>query len=262
MSPPNGPSEPQREASDPYVSAWVTANAGSGKTKVLIDRVARLLLGTGKGPPPDPSRILCLTFTRAAAATMQNKLFERLGDWALMSDDDLRKQMHELHGDKYAELSEKIDLKRARRLFAQALETPGGLRIQTIHAFCESLLRRFPWEAGVSPDFALIEDFDAEALRHEARDAVFDDAFADVDGNREADPLFAATKRVLADAQESGLSPLIGEILAQRHVFETDEETFLAASAEQLGIEPGQCCAERHEDGPRARRRVVARAWR
>lgn len=135
----------QINAARPDMSTWVSANAGSGKTKVLTDRVARLLLdGT------HPQHILCLTYTKAAAAEMQNRLFQRLGEWAMMPDDDLKKKLTALSPDKTLDDD---TLRHARTLFARAIETPGGLKIQTIHSFCSALLRRFPLEAGVSPQF-------------------------------------------------------------------------------------------------------------
>ncbi|KQB14621.1 double-strand break repair helicase AddA [Rhodobacter capsulatus] len=160
----NPASERQVQAADPAASTWLAANAGSGKTKVLTDRVARLLLaGT------EPQKVLCLTYTKAAAAEMQNRLLKRLGDWAMLPDADLRAQL--------AALGEcgPLDgesLARARRLFAQAIETPGGLKIQTIHAFCGALLRRFPLEAGVSHGFAEIDDRTAARMREEVLEEI------------------------------------------------------------------------------------------
>ncbi len=149
----------QVRAAQPDASTWVAANAGSGKTRVLTDRVARLLLhGT------EPQKILCLTYTKAAASEMQNRLFERLGEWAMMRDDKLRKALAQLGEED--QLSDG-DLRNARRLFANALETPGGLKIQTIHSFCDKMLRRFPLEAGVSPQFEVLEDRQAKLLRAE-----------------------------------------------------------------------------------------------
>ncbi|HQU68889.1 MAG TPA: double-strand break repair helicase AddA [Albidovulum sp.] len=140
----------QVEAADPASSVWLSANAGSGKTRVLIDRVARLLLdGT------EPQRILCLTYTKAAATEMQNRLFARLGDWAMLPDNGLRRALAELG---VGADSGRDTLRKARRLFAQAIDTPGGLKIQTIHSFCAGLLRRFPLEAQVSPDFVELDD--------------------------------------------------------------------------------------------------------
>jgi ATP-dependent helicase/nuclease subunit A len=160
----------QIEASNPASSVFVTANAGSGKTRTLVSRVARLLL---RGAPPEA--ILCVTYTKAAAAEMQHRLFELLGEWAVAEDAKLAKEL--------AELDESPDdLPRARRLFARALETPGGLKIQTIHAFCEKLLRRFPLEAGVSPGFQVLEDAAAAEVSAYARDAVAEAAIEAPDG--------------------------------------------------------------------------------
>jgi ATP-dependent helicase/nuclease subunit A len=152
----------QVSAADPTASTWLSANAGSGKTRVLTDRVARLLL---RGVPPQ--RILCLTYTKAAAAEMQNRLFARLGDWAMKEDGDLAEALSALGEDAPSDAD---ILARARRLFARALETPGGLKIQTIHAFCAALLRRFPLEAGVTPDFAEVDPRSLQALRMELLD--------------------------------------------------------------------------------------------
>lgn len=151
-------SEAQFRAARPDASTWLAANAGSGKTKVLTDRVARLLL---KGV--QPQHILCLTYTKAAASEMQNRLFQRLGEWAMLRDAELTAALSELGEVNTAP----EDLAQARTLFARAIETPGGLKIQTIHSFCSSLLRRFPLEAGVSPQFSEMEDRAAALLRAE-----------------------------------------------------------------------------------------------
>jgi ATP-dependent helicase/nuclease subunit A len=144
-------------AADPARSVFVTANAGSGKTKVLIDRIARLLLAGSK-----PSAFLCITYTKAAAAEMQRRLFERLGGWCVADDSKLAADLSALG-------APSGNAARARALFAQALETPGGLKIQTIHAFCERLLARFPLEAGVPPGFEIADDARAAALLGQAR---------------------------------------------------------------------------------------------
>lgn len=155
----NAASEAQFRAARPDASTWLAANAGSGKTKVLTDRVARLLL---RGV--EPQHILCLTYTKAAASEMQNRLFQRLGEWAMLPDTKLRAALVDL-GAEDAALGD--GLAQARTLFARAIETPGGLKIQTIHSFCSSLLRRFPLEAGVSPQFSEMEDRAAAMLRSE-----------------------------------------------------------------------------------------------
>lgn len=151
-------SNAQARAADPAHSAWVSANAGSGKTKVLIDRVARLLL---KGAAPDS--ILCVTYTKAAANEMLQRLFDRLGGWSVMDEATLRNELTQLEGRQGNPYTED-ELKNARALFARALETPGGLRIETIHAFCSRILRRFPLEANVAPGFTEIDDIEADLL--------------------------------------------------------------------------------------------------
>ena len=158
--------EPQRLAADPRLSAFVTANAGSGKTKTLIDRVARLLLAGAR-----PETILCVTYTKAAAAEMQRRLYGLLGGWSVRDDASLRTELAHLEG-LTPDVYDRHRLSKARALFASALETPGGLKIQTIHAFCEKLLRRFPLEAGVSPSFRVMDDAASAAVAAAARKAV------------------------------------------------------------------------------------------
>ena len=158
--------EDQVAAANPAVSTWLSANAGSGKTRVLTDRVARLLL-----QQVEPQHILCLTYTKAAATEMQNRLFQRLGAWAMMPDDELTQALAEL-GE--VNTPDPTQMARARSLFARAIETPGGLRIQTIHSFCASLLRRFPLEAGVSPNFVELDDRAARLLRQDILEEMAD----------------------------------------------------------------------------------------
>ncbi|THD74535.1 MAG: double-strand break repair helicase AddA [Phenylobacterium sp.] len=161
--PPAAVLDPQARAADPAVSAFVTANAGSGKTKTLIDRVARLLLAGA-----EPETILCVTYTKAAAAEMQRRLYELLGSWSVREDAGLREALARLEGGDPAAHGHQ-DLSEARALFARALETPGGLKIQTIHAFCEKLLRRFPLEAGISPGFRVMDDSASAAVAEAAK---------------------------------------------------------------------------------------------
>src|SRR5690554_29590 len=162
----------QARAADPSWSIWVSANAGSGKTFVLTRRVLRLLLA---GVAPET--VLCLTYTKAAAAEMRRRVAGELAKWALLDDADLDLELAKVEGPNVSpELRE-----RARTLFAKALETPGGLKIVTIHAFCESVLHRFPLEAGVPFDFAVIEDDERSAMLLSARETVLS-AGLDVDG--------------------------------------------------------------------------------
>ena len=150
----------QRRATSPAQSAWVEANAGTGKTKVLTDRVTRLLLAGVK-----PERILCLTFTKAAAAEMRNRLAAQLGRWALAEEAALDAEIAKLI-DRAPEAEERVI---ARRLFARVLDAPGGINILTIHAFCQALLKRFPLEAGVAPGFEVLDEGEAGTILKQAQ---------------------------------------------------------------------------------------------
>ncbi|TWG88949.1 DNA helicase/exodeoxyribonuclease V subunit A [Mesorhizobium sp. J18] len=194
--------ESQGIASDPRNSAWVSANAGSGKTHVLSQRVIRLLLeGT------DPSKILCLTYTRAAAANMANRVFGNLAEWSRLSDAELSQKIAELEG----KLPDRRKLRRARQLFARALETPGGLKIQTIHAFCEAILHQFPLEANIVGHFELLDPQMEAALLAEARRDLLTGIVAEADGE-----IAAAFAEVLERGGEKGLDDLLTEMLARR----------------------------------------------
>lgn len=167
MTAPEAAAERQVRAADPGRSTWLSANAGSGKTRVLTDRVARLLLGG-----TEPQRILCLTYTKAAATEMQNRLFRRLGRWSMLPDAPLRDELRSLGEEGRTDADR---LAQARRLFARAIEAPGGLKIQTIHSFCAALLRRFPLEARISPDFTEMDDRSAVLMREDILGAMADD---------------------------------------------------------------------------------------
>ena len=156
----------QIEAAHPARSTWLAANAGSGKTRVLTDRVARLLLDGVM-----PQNILCLTYTKAAASEMQNRLFRRLGRWTMLDNAELIDELQELGIERSLDAD---DIDRARTLFARAVEAPGGLKIQTIHSFCASILRRFPLEAGVNPQFVEIDERAQKLLLDEVVEAIAD----------------------------------------------------------------------------------------
>ena len=188
----------QVRASDPNSSTWLSANAGSGKTRVLTDRVARLLL-----QDVEPQRILCLTYTKSAASEMQNRLFKTLGAWAMKSDEDLSAALTDLGDDR----RDGEHLVRARRLFARAIETPGGLRIQTIHSFCASLLRRFPLEAGVSPHFTELDERTGRLLRQDILEQMCSGMSA---------PLVAAVAKEFSGTDFGGL---MEQIVASRDGF-------------------------------------------
>jgi ATP-dependent helicase/nuclease subunit A len=197
--------DPQIRAADPGLSVFVTANAGSGKTTTLVNRVARLLLGGASA-----SSILCVTYTKAAAAEMQARLFDTLGSWAVMDDDQLSEALAKLDDSAHATLPP-ARLSEARRLFARALETPGGLKIQTIHAFCEKLLRRFPIEAGISPRFTVLEDAAAIALSTEAREELARTALKDPEG-----PVGTAYAHFAVELDWKRFEALLGLIEARR----------------------------------------------
>jgi ATP-dependent helicase/nuclease subunit A len=157
----------QARASDPAASAFVSANAGSGKTHVLVQRVIRLLLA---GVPPE--KILCLTFTKAAAANMAERVFTTLGHWVTLDDDALDAAIRDVG----ITHPTKLLRKSARELFASALETPGGLKVQTIHALCTRLLQQFPFEANVPARFTVLDDRDQTEMMERASLAVMLDA--------------------------------------------------------------------------------------
>lgn len=202
----------QRLASNPQHTVWVTANAGSGKTHVLVERVARLLLSGA-----EPAAILCITYTKAAAAEMSSRLFQRLSKWTFVSDADLMSEL--------AELCEEIPdiemMSKARRLFARALETPGGLKIQTIHAFCEKLLQQFPVEAGMAPGFRVMNDRDSEAQLAGA----ISEVLKNVDSAK--NPVLAeAFANVISYLSSNSFESLIKQFLSNakgfRNIFSTD----------------------------------------
>ena len=210
----------QIRAARPDKSTWVSANAGSGKTRVLTDRVARLLLDGVA-----PQRILCLTYTKAAATEMQNRLFRRLGAWAMLDDATLTRQLFDLGLDHALDAAA---LNAARTLFARAIETPGGLKIQTIHSFCAALLRRFPLESQVSPQFREMDDRAAALLR---ADILRDMAAEPCDS-----PHRAAMERVAVRLSGADFDKLAKTIVEKRAGFPPGQT--LAMLAPRFGLTP------------------------
>lgn len=192
----------QRRATTPAHSAWVEANAGTGKTKVLTDRVTRLLLA---GVPPQ--RILCLTFTKAAAAEMRNRLAVQLGRWAMAEPDQLDEEIKDLI-DRAPEAQERVI---ARRLFARVLDAPGGINILTIHAFCQALLKRFPLEAGVAPGFEVLDEVDAAALLRQAQDEQVEALARPTAPQELVDALAAVAGRISVAEYAELMTRLLGE---------------------------------------------------
>ena len=230
----------QARASDPTASAFVSANAGSGKTHVLVQRVIRLLL---EGVPPE--KILCVTFTKAAAANMAERVFSTLGHWVTLDDDALDSAITEI-GIRCPGASLR---KTARELFASALETPGGLKVQTIHALCTRLLQQFPFEANVPARFAVLDERDQNDMMERANLKVLLDASRDPD---------SATGRALNIAMASAADVTFKEVvreacLSRDHFMAfTDAagsaEVAVAQMSAALGVNP----ADRIEDVERA----------
>jgi ATP-dependent helicase/nuclease subunit A len=212
----DGAGDRQRQASDPRASTWLLANAGSGKTKVLIDRVVRLLLDGA-----DPAEILCLTYTRAAAAEMQNRLFKRLGEMAMAETPALQEALAAIGHTSGLSPERMI---RARQLFARAIEVPGGLRIQTIHSFCAMLLRRFPLEARVTPGFAELDDRSLIQLRRTVADDLID---------RLSDDARDGLARLIGGAD---VDDFLGQIAQQRH--ELTSVPALSTCLVRVGLPP------------------------
>jgi ATP-dependent helicase/nuclease subunit A len=194
--------ENQKLASDPGASAWVSANAGTGKTAVLVRRVLRLLLAGSQ-----PERILCLTYTKNATSEMENRLLKDLARWATESEDNLSTEIRRLTG-----MMPAADLiHEARRLFARTLEAKGGLKIYTIHGFCECVLQRFPLEAQIAPNFSVLDGRQEKLLKAEAFDAIIARIAANSDS-----ALGEALVSVLSRTAESQLRLMVDLMLAER----------------------------------------------
>ncbi len=223
------PNALQRLAANPFESAWVAASAGSGKTKVLSDRVLNLLL---TGTPPE--KILCLTFTRTAAAQMANKIAERLAKWAAQEESLLVGELTELRDAP----PDAALIARARRLFARLLDTAGGLKVTTLHSFCQSLLKRFPLEAGVSPQFDVLDERGAMELIEQAQNKVLGQ-------NRYAACLETITAVTTEDGFLDVLTEMTIHLAAVKRInaqFATPEE-LIAAYEDALDL-PRGCTAD------------------
>jgi len=216
----------QALVSDPAVSAWVSANAGAGKTTVLVRRVIRLLLA---GNPP--ARILCLTFTKAASANMANKVLETLSRWVRLDDAALDAEIR-----KVSPLAPTPALRAtARRLFAQALETPGGLKVQTIHAFCDRVLHQFPMEARVQAGFEVLDDVQETDLLRRARESVLIEA-----ANDPAGALGRALAVAVAAASDDSFNLALNEaVRSRRELARLNEKAGNDVLARALGLSPG-----------------------
>jgi ATP-dependent helicase/nuclease subunit A len=234
----------QNDAADPEASAWVNANAGSGKTYVLTLRVLRLLLA---GTPPE--RILCLTYTKAAAAEMSKRVFDRLAKWVTADDAALEAELAEITG---APVTDAM-LRLARTLFTRAIETPGGLKVQTIHAFAERLLQRFPLEAGVAPDFKILDEAAEADLKARAIEETLSEATASPET-----PLAKALDVVVRYAADDQFDRLIFRAVAERRRLEPVRDRELDTAIDEfeaidswlrqsLGVRAEVAAADLHE---------------
>jgi ATP-dependent helicase/nuclease subunit A len=219
----------QRTAADPEASTWVTASAGAGKTRVLVHRLLRLLLqGTAA------NRVLCVTFTKAAAAEMAGRLFGQLAEWVAFDDEELRVNLAEFTGAEAAQ----DELDRARRLFATVLDAPGGLKIQTLHSLCESLLARFPLEARVPTHFQVLDERTAMELLIAARDQVLETARA-----QEGTPLAEAVAMLSEISGEYAFADVMVALTnARAKIYKMLEaygglDGVVAATRERLGVD-------------------------
>mgnify|MGYP005842791189 CR=1 FL=1 len=232
MSAPLRPTPEQARAADPRLSVWVTANAGTGKTRVLVDRILRLLLAGAA-----PESILAITFTRAAAAEMVERVERRLADWATAADDaTLAADLEALLGTAPDEAS----LRTAAELFARVLDLPSGLAIETVHALCLRLLKRFPLEAGVPPHFQPIDERTESELLADARAFVLERAAGG------ADPaLRAALAELAVTLADEALREALDEVVRARGRLAAllaqhgSAEALIAAIHRALGLEPG-----------------------
>ena len=222
----------QAAAADPLASCWVSANAGTGKTHVLTMRVLRLLLA---GTPPE--RILCLTFTKAAAAEMSKRVFESLAKWVMLSDADLGETLSKFLDRKPT--PEEMLL--ARTLFTCATETPGGLGIVTIHAFAERLLQRFPLEAGVTPGFSILDDTTAKKLMRDAIDHVIGAAARDTKST-----LGRALEAAIAYAADDHFDDILTDAVNRRDWLESVARLPSETEGGPEGLEMAEMLYRRH----------------
>lgn len=233
------PDDLQRRAADPGQSVWVAASAGSGKTKVLTDRVLRLLLPRADNQPGTPaSKILCLTFTKAGAAEMAVRINREMAKWAVADEAGLYDSLNALLG----RTPENYEAEAARRLFAQVIDSPGGLKILTIHSFCQSVLGRFPVEAGLPPHFKAADDRATVPLQHNALENVLRDAAAQPES-----PVAAAMALLSQEKGEGELTTLLQGVMAERtrlffmlRRYDHDFSKIEAALCDALEIRPGE----------------------
>ena len=225
----------QQRASDPATSVFVSANAGSGKTHVLVQRVIRLLLND-----VDPGRILCITFTKAAAANMSERVFSTLGHWVTLDDDALNAALRDT-GIARPDAKSRM---RARKLFAAALETPGGLKVQTIHALCTRLLQQFPFEARVPARFTVLDERDQTEMMERASLGVMLDASQNPDS-----PAGRALQYAMGAAADVTLRDVVRQAcLSRDHFMAWTENRTVDQAIKEVAAAVGVDPADRIED--------------
>lgn len=231
------PNVRQRRASEPESSVWVGASAGTGKTKVLTDRVLRLLLPRSENMPgTKPHKILCLTFTKAAASEMALRINNTLAQWAVLSDEKLSEKLNNLIG----RAPKDFELTAARKLFAQVIDTAGGLKIMTLHSFCQSVLGRFPLEAGISPNFSVMDDTMATELINASKTEIYEQARSE-----KASPLANALHNIASTISEDQFLSLLKDMIKERNQLDSvlgdnwNIDGFYARLCEFLNIPQG-----------------------
>lgn len=190
----------QQIASNPENSAWVFASAGSGKTRILTNRVLRLLLADVPA-----NKILCLTFTNAGAKEMQQRISQTLSNWAISSDEELHKSLEEISG----ENPRASDIKKARSLLIKILDSESPVKVQTIHSFCQFLIKSFPFEANVKPNFELLDENSEKLLLKDAQNNLRKSALLD-------EKIGAIISEIHSKIDEERLSGLVNKILDKK----------------------------------------------
>jgi ATP-dependent helicase/nuclease subunit A len=210
----------QHQAADPSHSVWVLASAGTGKTKILTDRVLRLLLSG-----VDFSKILCLTFTNAGASEMLLRINNKLIRWSNCTENELAEELNLLLG----RVERKL-LIRAKDLYRIFLNLPHKIHIYTIHSFCQKILKRFPLEAGLAPSFQIIDDIILRKIIHKARDLLYSQ-----EANRSLIEFFASNFHELII--DEIFEDILNQKLRFKRYFSTNPEADNSEKIQELGLE-------------------------
>ncbi len=206
-------------ASNPTENIWVQANAGTGKTTVLIRRLLRILFRNSCREINKSSGILCLSYTNAAAGEMRNRVLDGLRNWSKASDDELRDL---LSGISENEPANDVDLAAARRVFFSYIDNPDMLKIKTIHGFCEEILRRFPIEAGISPTWSLVSGAAQTVLLQDAFNKMINNS---LNNAKNIQNTMDAFSRIIDIKSEHFLSDLNNMLLSHYKSFFQVEDT-------------------------------------